>query len=523
MIRYLFYWPEVTPQLWQLDSPTLLLYFLAGLLIGAFFAGFSRIFVSHVFARKQTKVQLEKYAEELADLYNNALCGYHSLDENAVFVRVNDTELKWLGYAREELIGKRKFSDFLTPNGQQVFQHNFEQFKKQGWIKNLEYDLVCKDGSILPVLLSSTAIESEDGKFVMSRSTMFDITERKRVEIEAIRNQDLREAIFNESADAIFLVDPETLRTMDCNLRAIELYEADHKQQLINIEGHLLQVRPCTEAELEHIVAEMEVTGVWNQELEYVSLKGNIFWGNLAAKQIKVAGKVINLVRVTDVTARKQAEEQLRISLQEKEVLLKEIHHRVKNNLHVISSLLDLQSERIEEERILNLFTDSQNRIQAMALIHEQLYQSHTFGKVEFSEYIYRLISNLSFSYSNRMQLLQPIIQAETIYINLDTAVPCGLLINELVTNAFKHAFPDGRSGKINIQLYQDEQEKLHLKIADDGIGLPTEIDWKNSASLGLKLVSILAKQLKATITFDKGRGTNIHLVFTELKCRSRL
>ncbi len=341
--------------------------------------------------------------------------------------------------------------------------------------------------------------------------------------IKAVRDQRFREVAFDESADAIFLVDAETLLTLDCNHKAVELYEAEDKQQLMHIEGHRLQRHPFTSAELAQISSEMATLGGWSRELEYVTLKGNLFWGSLAAKQIQISGRPINLVRITDVTQRKRTEEQLRISLYEKELLLKEIHHRVKNNLHVIANLLDLQTEYVTDENLLDLFADSQTRIQAMALIHEQLYQAKDFGHIDFSEYIHRLMSNLSFSWGDQMRSVQTIIEADPIQINLDTAIPCGLLINELVTNAFKHAFPGGRAGCVKIQLSRCPDQKLSLKIQDDGIGFPSGIDWQSSASLGLKLVQILARQLKASIHFDCHYGTEMTFTFSELQYRPRI
>jgi PAS domain S-box-containing protein len=339
-----------------------------------------------------------------------------------------------------------------------------------------------------------------------------------------IWHQKILEAIFNESADAIFLVNAETLLVLDCNPRAVELYEADSKQALLHIEGYRLQKQPLPPKERNNIIVELDRVGVWSQELEFVTLKGNEFWGNLAAKRINVVGKRLNLVRITDVTARRRAEEQIRISLQEKELLLKEVHHRVKNNLHIISNLLDLQSDQIQDAQLMEIFVDSQNRIQAMALIHEQLYQAKDFGRVEFGDYIHRLVNNLSFFYGDRVQSIHPVIEAEPIRINLETAISCGLLLNELVTNAFKHAFPDGRKGEVRIQLYQ-AAEQLQLKVCDNGIGIPPDLDWRNAKSLGLKLVQILAKQLRASLTFEPPTaigGTCIQLSFTELKYRSR-
>lgn len=347
----------------------------------------------------------------------------------------------------------------------------------------------------------------------------------RRAEPEASWRPTVYEALFNEATDAIFLVDAQTLRTIDCNPRAVELYEAESKQALIELEGHYLQRQQFTAAALDQIAQSINQTGGWSQELEYVTLKGRIFWGHLTAKQFNAEGRLINMVWVMDITARKAAEAQTRSSLQQKELLLQEVHHRVKNNLHIISNLLDLQSDQITDQRLLNVFTDSQNRIQAMALVHEQLYQAKDLGQVEFGDYIYRLVNNLICSYGDRMRSIHPVVEAEPILINIETAIPCGLLLNELVTNSFKHAFLEGGAGEVHIQLYRDSQQLLNLKIWDNGVGLPADLDWQNSTSLGLKLVKIFAKQLKALIRFDRldaSGGTSVCLTFSELKQRSR-
>jgi len=223
-----------------------------------------------------------------------------------------------------------------------------------------------------------------------------------------------------------------------------------------------------------------------------------------------------------DISDRKQAEAQIQNSLQEKEVLLKEIHHRVKNNLHIISNLLDLQSDYIEDEKVLDLFADSQNRIQTMALIHEQLYQSKDLAKIDFSEYIHTLMDNLLSSYNNTETIINPRVNVESISLNLETAIPCGLIINELVTNSLKYAFPNGENGEVGIELHQDEQAKIYLTIRDNGIGIPADFDWQNSSSLGLKLVRILSKQLKAEIEFNGNQGTVVNLKFSPLKYKPR-
>ncbi|XQQ06774.1 MAG: sensor histidine kinase [Leptolyngbya sp. IPPAS B-1204] len=206
--------------------------------------------------------------------------------------------------------------------------------------------------------------------------------------------------------------------------------------------------------------------------------------------------------------------------LAEKEVLLKEVHHRVKNNLHIIANLLDLQSDRIQDPQLLSLFTDAQTRIQAIALIHEQLYQSDHAGQINFADYLRRLLDNIRLAADDPTHPIQSNLTAEPVLLNLETAVPCGLLINELVTNALKHAFPE-QPGEIAITLFQ-VQDTIHILVQDDGIGLPADFDWRNSTSLGLKLVQILTRQLRATLTVDGNHGVRVELTFSPLKYKPR-
>lgn len=210
------------------------------------------------------------------------------------------------------------------------------------------------------------------------------------------------------------------------------------------------------------------------------------------------------------------------VATQEKAVLLKEIHHRVRNNLHLITNLLDLQAGMLHDDRLFNLFSATQNRIQAMTLIHEQLYQSDHLGRVNFGEYLHRLMLNVFLSNSSDLESVKPILQADPVSLNLETAVPCGLLINELLVNSLKHAFPNHQVGEVRILLHQMPDGRVEIQLIDNGIGLPADLDWQQATSLGFKLVRILAKQLKAEIQIERTNGTIVHLIFSELKYQPR-
>ena len=217
---------------------------------------------------------------------------------------------------------------------------------------------------------------------------------------------------------------------------------------------------------------------------------------------------------LVDITARKQVEEQLKTSLHEKEILLKEIHHRVKNNMQVISSLLNLQSGYISNAQALEIFQDSQNRVRSMALIHEKLYRSKNLAEIDLGEYINDLAIHLFRSYKAESKGIALKVRAEDVYLGIDAAVPCGLIINELISNALKHAFPLGHQGEILVELQKDQQQQISLCISDNGIGFPAGLDFRNTGSLGLQLVNTLVRQLDGTIELQNGSGTTFKINF---------
>ena len=227
---------------------------------------------------------------------------------------------------------------------------------------------------------------------------------------------------------------------------------------------------------------------------------------------------VINEELKAEIERRVEAEVRITASLQEKEVLLKEIHHRVKNNLQIISSLLNLQSGYIDDSQTLEMFRESQSRIQSMALIHEKLYQSEDLARVDFAEYVQNLVSFLMRSYGRGAGVVDTEIDVAPVFLNLDTSIPCGLIISELMTNALKYAFPQGRGGKVYVRLQPQEEGMYTLVVGDDGVGFPEDIDFMDTESLGLQLVTTLTDQLDGTIELDRSAGTEFRIVFRTQK-----
>ncbi|MDO9515664.1 MAG: histidine kinase dimerization/phosphoacceptor domain -containing protein, partial [Syntrophales bacterium] len=219
-----------------------------------------------------------------------------------------------------------------------------------------------------------------------------------------------------------------------------------------------------------------------------------------------------------------RAEEQIRRSLREKENLLAEIHHRVKNNLQIISSLLSLQSGYITDEKALSLVRNCEDRIKSMALVHEKLYLSEDLSQIDFSNYIKSIASRLfqTHGVDSRVVTFSP--QVKNILFTIETAIPLGLIINELFSNSLRYAFPGGQKGEITVALHRNKRtEKVTLIVADDGVGFSEGMDYKSSKTFGLQLVNLLVDQLEGTVEFDGSMGSSFRITFKEQTYKRRI
>jgi two-component sensor histidine kinase len=227
-------------------------------------------------------------------------------------------------------------------------------------------------------------------------------------------------------------------------------------------------------------------------------------------------------IKILQREKEKMQGELLSTRLSTQETLLKEIHHRVKNNLQVISSLLSLQSGYTTDASVLGMFKESQRRVESMALIHEKLHQSEHPTRIDFREYVHTLCTHLFASHGVRTEMINLHIDMDAVTLEVDTAVPCGLILNELVTNALKHAFPAGRRGAIRINLHSNGAGSFLLLVRDNGVGLPPAVNFRQTPSLGLQLVCALTDQLDGRIALDSEQGTTFKITFTELEYKQR-
>ncbi len=249
-------------------------------------------------------------------------------------------------------------------------------------------------------------------------------------------------------------------------------------------------------------------------EQRVMNVPGQEIWvRNITRPHRGADGAVVWDGMILDITAQKRVEQDLQNSLREKDALLQEVHHRVKNNLQIISSLLDLQALTIPESQAQAVFIEAQRRIRAIALVHDQLYHSETMAQIDFEAYVRTLVEHLQQSFFSEAAHVALEIVIDSIWLDANSAIPCGLIINELVTNAFKHAFPNGRTGTIRIACSTTEDGRIVLSVADNGIGLPAPAD-RSSGVLGLKLVGTLTRQLHGSLTLENKHGTVATVIF---------
>ncbi|MBN2001627.1 PAS domain S-box protein [candidate division KSB1 bacterium] len=266
------------------------------------------------------------------------------------------------------------------------------------------------------------------------------------------------------------------------------------------------------------IISALKTSGVWEGEVTNIKKDGTLFWTHAKVSTFNhsVEGSLWIFVQ-EDITQQKQINERLRASLDEKETLLRELYHRTKNNMQVIRSMLMLQAGFTSNKEVKRIFQETENKILAMALVHEKLYQSKDLSSINLHDYIRELAKLLVKSYSVEKDKVSLVLDIENIYVLLDTAIPCGLLLNELVSNIMKHAFPGSKKGEILVRISRTDQKQIELLVADNGIGVPDGFDFRAKKSLGLQTIFIIAEhQLQGEIKFEVENGVSCFIRFKD-------
>jgi PAS domain S-box-containing protein len=431
--------------------------------------------------------------------------------ETGRYLDVNDNFSRVTGFSKEETIGKTSVElGILTQEDRQEIVRELQSTRS---ISSKEIMMFRKNQQPINCLYFGEIISIFGTNRLLS--LVEDITEHKRAEKELKESKMLIDAVVENVPLMIFLKESQNLRFVLFNRAGEELLGYNRK---VLLGKNNLDLFPPEQAA--HFMAK-------DREV----LDGEVGMLDIPEEPIQTAKKGQRLLHTRkvcirgadgitkyllgiseDITERKRAEEQIRKDLREKEVMLKEIHHRVRNNLNVITSLLNLQSDRIAtKEQALAAFEESKNRIYAMALVHSNLYKEDDFSRIDLTAFIKNLTQNLTQVYQTDALID---IHIEEISLDLNNAIPCGLILNELITNALKHAFPGGRKGLITIGLRVLKNDTYELAVQDDGVGLPKEIDVRKAKSLGLIIVNQLVGQIDGALEVARGKGTRFHITF---------
>lgn len=507
------------------------------------------------------RIRTEEVLRESEQRWQLALRGNNdgiwdwNVKTNEVFF--SDRWKEMLGYEDDEISNHldervtRVHPDDLNWVTQAVQDH----FAKKTPFYITEHRVLCKDGTYKWILDRGQGLWNKDGQVVRMAGSHTDITERKQAE-EALSNLlNQLESMVGERTAQLTRIN-QSLQTEISERQRIEeaLRESEQRfraafhqaavgiahvaidgrwllvnQKLCDLVGYTLEeLQLLTFQDITHpddLKTDLKYVGqvladniqTYSIEKRYFRKDSSIIWVNLTVSLMREpSGKPKYFISVVeDISDRKQSEEQIQASLLEKEVLLKEIYHRVKNNLQVISSLLNLQSAYIKDKYDLAIFQQSQQRIASMALIHEKLYQSQDLARINFGEYVRDLVASLFTAYEvNEDAIALTINVDDHIFLGLDTAIPCSLIINELVSNSLKYAFPAGKNGTICIEIKEKFDSNLTLIVTDNGIGLPPNFELKKITSLGWQLVDALTQQLAGNITIKGAVGVECQVTF---------
>lgn len=459
------------------------------------------------------RAQLESFSntEEMMYLAVEASpSGMVMMNRDGKIVMVNSMTEKLFGYSRQELIGSAL--EILVP---ERFRQQHPEYRKNyigesrtrlmGHGRDL-YGLH-KNGKEFPVEVGLNPIETAHGIFVLA--AIVDITDRKyaeemiRLAVEAspngmiMTNHQGTIVMVNTTTETLFGYSREELIGQSIDILIPESHRAHHPELRKNYLKH-----PSARA-MGH-----------GRDLYGLHKDGKEFPVEVGLNPTQTPQGFMVLASVIDITERKYQEEQLKAALKEKDLLLSEIHHRVKNNLQIIDSLLGMQSGMLLNSTVVSILKESQNRVKSMAMIHQILYESSDFSHVDFSSVVQSLVSNLSASYALDSSRVQINIDTDQVLLSIDTSIPLGLILNELCTNAMKYAFTENCAGNINISLKYLAANKLQVLVTDDGIGIPEEFDIENaSSSLGLQLVQLLSEQISAELTIQRKNPTSFSLI----------
>ena len=464
---------------------------------------------------KQSEVRFKSLIYNSSDLIR-------ILDKNGIIIFDSPSSSRILGYPEGYFIGKNPIN-FVHPDDQKLVKNDLDEvYSNTNPGTPTEFRIQKKDGTYLSVESISKNmfnIPGIEGIVV----TTHPIQQRKEMENALRESEEKYRTLFDEDPDYTMLLERDGA-ILDVN-NAIINFMGLSKNELIG--KNFSDIKLINPEDLEFYRAKFNslINGEIIEPFEsrFVDKNNDLHWIIVHITTVMANDNISYILGIaSDITEQKKAENEIKSSLNEKNILLQEVHHRVKNNMQIISSLLNLQTQYVEDEEAIDVLKESQNRVRSMAIIHEKLYQSEDLTNINFVGYIQSLVSNLFYSYNITNNRIQSILKVENLSLNIETAVPCGLIISELVSNSLKYAFPNEMKGEIFVSL-KDKEGDYELIVRDNGIGISENIDFNNLETLGLLLVNNLTEQIDGKMTINRKQGTEFRIRFEEIKYKNRM
>ncbi len=430
---------------------------------------------------KQT--ELEESLDRYADLYDFAPSGYLTLDENGIIKEINYTGAQMLGVQKKLVLGL-PFLHFLSKDNFQKYLNDLREARQHKVQVSDDFRINPEKREHFFIHFVLTPLRDYQNKEMSFRVAITDITERKEIEDELIESENRFRTMAEYSPVMIWMSDMN-YNIIYANKTKLDFLKRSYDD--VNNQKWVETIHPDDRKKLLDIFKNAyDREENFSIELRVDCKEKGYRWVMISAAPRKLPdGKMIGFIgSEVDATERINARIELEDSLREKEILLKEIHHRIKNNLQIISSLLNLQLNYLNNEEIIELLKSSQSRIRSMAMIHEKLYKTKELSRINFGEYTREFTTYLFNTYRSKIGSLRLELNLGDVYLDINLSISMGLILNELITNALKHAFPNNRSGKVAVSL-EEENGQVQLTVSDDGKGLPENFDLKEDKFSG--------------------------------------
>ncbi len=462
--------------------------------------------------RKGAERVLRKSEERFKAIFESTTDCILVWDKSYNYLYANQAAIDHVGTTRDKVIGKN-IQEGLghVPEFMKLWMDRVDRAFEIGESFRVEDEMMIEDQPVHSESVVSPILDP-DGTIFAVGVVYRDVSGRKQMEQQISEALDLNQNIISASSLGILAYKQDGSCVL-ANEASAKIIGADINQVLAQ---NFNKIPSWINAGLTDVAYKVIQDGVpQNFEMKTVSSFDKPVWLDIRLTRFNLNGKSHLMILLDDIYERKQLEKQVTASLKEKEILLQEIHHRVKNNLQVVSGLLKMQASKTDDPKTLGIFKDGQGQILSMALVHEQLYNSKNLARINFGSYLRGLIQSLQVSYGIDTRVIETQIDCPPIFIGIDTAIPCGLIINELVTNSFKYAFTPDRHGEIHIAFHLFEENEIQITVNDTGRGLPADFDISETRSLGLKLVyNLVTHQLEGDINLLPPPGTNIAIAF---------